>query len=242
MTMRSRFLTAEWRHLVMLNYEIPPAIVKPLVPRGVELDSWGGKHFVSIVGFFFLNTRVLGFSIPFHRDFEEINLRFYVRRRAKDGWRRGVVFIREIAPRWAVATVARVFYNEKYITCSTCSIVELPENSSTGQGRIEYGWTFQNRANIIRADFTGEPAFAAAGSEEEFITEHYWGYSGQRDGSTLEYHVEHPPWRIWRASATKFDCDVRGLYGEEFSCLAVKPTSAFVADGSAVMVHRGKRI
>src|SRR5688572_1715652 len=109
-----KFLTAEWRRLVMLNYEVDPAILRSFVPRGVELDTWDTRLFVSVVGFLFLNTRVLGLSIPFHQNFEEINLRFFVRLRVEDGWRRGVVFIKEIAPRWAIATVARVVYNENY--------------------------------------------------------------------------------------------------------------------------------
>ncbi len=74
------FLTAEWRHLAMLNYEIDPVILRPFVPSGTELDSWNGKTYVSIVGFLFLKTRVRGLAIPFHQNFEEINLRFYVRR------------------------------------------------------------------------------------------------------------------------------------------------------------------
>jgi uncharacterized protein YqjF (DUF2071 family) len=68
------FLTAEWRHLAMLNYIIDPALLKPLVPAGTELDFWGGQTYVSMVGFLFLNTRVRGIPIPFHRNFEEINL------------------------------------------------------------------------------------------------------------------------------------------------------------------------
>ena len=76
------FLTARWRYLAMLNYEVPPEALAPLVPAGTELDSWQGKTFVSVVGFLFLDTRVLGIAIPGHRDFEEVNLRFYVRRKA----------------------------------------------------------------------------------------------------------------------------------------------------------------
>jgi uncharacterized protein YqjF (DUF2071 family) len=68
-----KFLTAEWRYLAMINYEIDPAILLPHVPRGTELDEWQGKTFVSMVGFHFLNTRVLGVPLPFHRNFAEIN-------------------------------------------------------------------------------------------------------------------------------------------------------------------------
>ena len=71
-----RFLTAEGRNLVMLNYEIDPEVLARHVPVACELDDWQGHTFVSVVGFQFLHTRVLGFPIPFHRHFEEVNLRF----------------------------------------------------------------------------------------------------------------------------------------------------------------------
>jgi uncharacterized protein YqjF (DUF2071 family) len=77
------FLTAEWKHLAMLNYEIEPSVLMPYVPRGTELDLWNGKNLISVVGFMFLNTRVFGIPIPFHRDFEEVNLRIYVRCKRK---------------------------------------------------------------------------------------------------------------------------------------------------------------
>lgn len=95
---RPVFLTAWWRNLVILNYEVDPEILAPFVPRGIELDSWQGKTLVSVVGFEFADVRIPGTPIPFHRDFAEINLRFYVRRRTADGSRRGVVFVRELVP------------------------------------------------------------------------------------------------------------------------------------------------
>jgi hypothetical protein len=81
-----------------------------------------------------------------------------------------------------------------------------------------------------------------AGSEEEFITEHYWGYTKQRDGSTIEYEVEHMPWRVWPVSNVKYDCDVEAIYGADFVPFLREPASAFVADGSQVIVRRGQRI
>src|SRR5689334_2274538 len=105
---RRPFLRAEWRDLVMLNYESPAGLLDPLVPAGVELDRWRGTLYVSVVGFLFRDTRVLGIPIPFHRTFEEVNLRFYVRRELDGDVRRGVVFVRELVPRRAIATVARL--------------------------------------------------------------------------------------------------------------------------------------
>lgn len=229
------FLTAEWRHLAMLNYEIEPAILAPFVPAGTELDSWSSKTFVSMVGFRFFDTRVLGVPIPFHRDFEEVNLRFYVRRKADDGWRRGVVFIKEIVPRAAIALFARKFYNEPYIA--------LPMAHRVDSGSVEFSWRFNGRSNSLKVVTRGEPQDLREGSEAEFITEHYWGHTAQRDGSTLEYRVEHPRWRVWEAHEARLDCDVEELYGEQFvAALSGNPSSTFLAEGSAVSVSKGARL
>ena len=254
----SSFLTANWRDLVMINYEIDPSLIALLVPAGTELDAWGGRTLVSMVGFRFLDTRVLGVPVPFHRDFEEVNLRFYVRRHAPDGIRRGVVFVREIVPKAAIAWVARTVYNENYVAWPMRHQTQLPQaandvddgrgpDSAAGNPRARgfavYGWRFAGRWHELGASVEGTPRLPATGSEEEFITEHYWGYARQRDGSTVEYQVEHPQWRVWRATEARFTCDVSAVYGAAYEpFLTATPTSAFVADGSAVIVRRGVRL
>ncbi len=236
------FLTAEWRSLAMVNYEIDPAVLAPFAPAGTELDEFHGRVFVSMVGFLFLKTRVFGIPFPWHQNFEEVNLRFYVRRRVagEEGWRRGAVFVREIVPKAMIATVARVIYNEPYLTCPMKHRVE----QTPGATAAEYGWRYGDRWNALSVTAEGgEPTEIAPGSEEEFITEHYWGYNRQRDGGTMEYAVEHPRWRVWKAQDYRFDCDVRGLYGERFvSALAARASSAFLVEGAAVSVRRGRRI
>ena len=102
-----KFLTAQWRDLLMVNYEVDPSLLADRVPLGTTLDLFEGKCFVSLVGFMFLDTRVMDFLIPFHVNFEEVNLRFYVKRETRTEIRRGVVFIKEIVPRGAIAWVAR---------------------------------------------------------------------------------------------------------------------------------------
>jgi uncharacterized protein YqjF (DUF2071 family) len=234
------FLTAEWRWLVMLNYEVDPALLRPLVPPGTELDAWGGVTYASVVGFLFLRTKVLGIPIPFHRDFEELNLRFYVRRRGPEGWRRGVVFVKEIVPRLAIAAVARLVYNENYVALPMRHRTEL--SVETG-GSVEYGWRSGGRWSSVRAEVRGPARPLVEGSEEEFITEHYWGYAAQRDGGCVEYRVEHPRWSVWRAESAALDCDVAALYGRRFAeTLSAAPRSALVADGSPVVVRRGRRL
>jgi len=238
-----KFLMAEWRYLAMINYEVDPGVLMPFVPRGAELDAWDNCAFVSVVGFLFLNTRVLGLPIPFHRNFEEINLRFYVRRRGSEGWRRGVVFVKEIVPRWAIATVARVVYNENYVARRMSHRIDLNGGTIARNGSVEYSWREGEKLSRIRVRTVGEAQPLVAGSEEEFITEHYWGYAAQRDGGCVEYRVEHPPWRVWQTSEAEFDCDVKRVYGDQFiECLSARPTSAFVAEGSPVIVRKGVRI
>jgi uncharacterized protein YqjF (DUF2071 family) len=235
----SIFLTGQWKHLAMLNYEIEPDVLRPYVPRGTELDSWNGKTFVSVVGFMFLRTRVLGLRLPFHHSFEEVNLRMYVRRKASEGWRRGVVFIKEIVPRRAIAAVARIVYNENYVAMPMRHRVEVDD----GGGVVEYGWRYRGRWNRLRVTATGAAQPSAEGSEEEFITEHYWGYAAQPRGGAMEYQVEHPRWVVWQAGSRSLDCDVGAIYGERFSgALTAEPSSAFLALGSEIVVRRGSRL
>src|SRR5207245_3706603 len=157
---------------------------------------WNGTTFVSVVGFQFLNTRLLGVPVPCHRDFDEVNLRFYVHRRHEREWRRGVVFIKEIVRKRMVAWVARRVYNENYVRLPMRSQIAPPVADAAVRGSIDYEWWHAGRWNGAFGQFCGTPAFVAAGSEEEFITEHDGGYSVQRDGSAVEYQVEHPRWRV----------------------------------------------
>lgn len=237
------FLTAEWRHLLMLNYAIDPAVLRPHVPAGTELDAWNGTNYVSVVGFLFLQTRVLGIPVPSHRNFEEVNLRFYVRRRGPEGWRRGVVFIKEIVPRRAIAAIARVCYDEPYVALPMRHRIESTAGAPAAGAWVEYAWRFHGRWNSMRAKIFGQPEDIAPGSEVEFITEHYWGYTKRRDGRCSEYQVEHPRWSAWPARDETLDCDVAALYGEEFCEALHQPCrSTFVADGSPVSVHTGVRL
>lgn len=234
------FLTAEWRYLAMLNYEIEPAVLAPLVPQGTELDSFNGKTFVSIVAFLFLNTRVGGIPIPFHRNFEEVNLRFYVRHKADDGWRRGVVFIKELVPRSAIAFVARKLYNENYVALPMSHRIEKHRDEVKS---VFYSWRLNGHEDVLKLAVDGEPQPLVDGSIQEFITEHYWGYARQRDGSTMEYRVEHPRWRVWEARRAELNCQVADLYGEKFGrFLNQPPASAFLAEGSEVKVHKGVKL
>lgn len=239
-TRTKAFLTAGWYNLAMLNFPINPSILEPYIPAGTQLDYWQDHAYVSVVGFQFIDAKVFGMPIPFHRHFAEVNLRFYVRRQAADGWRRGVVFVREIAPRVLVSLTARWFYNEKYVTMAMRQRIDLPAENKAGI--IQYEWQHQQRWHGVSVRIHGQPQPLLAGSEEEFIAEHYWGYTKQPDGSTMEYQVEHPSWHVWPGSSAHLDCDVEAIYGEQFAPFLRRPSSAFVAAGSPIVVRRGQRL
>jgi uncharacterized protein len=231
------FLSAEWRNLLMLNYEAPRGLLEPFVPRGTELDSFEGKTVVSLVGFQFLRTRLAGaIPIPFHTNFEEVNLRFYVRRRHPEGDRRGVAFIREIVPRFAIAKIARWFYGEKYFSFSMDHTVDF----ATASAKASYRWKFQGKWCGIRGESRSASTPPAEGSLEQFITEHYWGYSTEPGGRSIEYRVAHPAWRVRRCESAWVEGEAAAFYGFDFArVLSRKPDSAFIAEGSAVSVFSG---
>lgn len=224
----------------MLNYEVDPSLLKRHVPSGTSLDSFNGRTYVSLVGFRFCGTKLLGrFPVPFHSDFDEVNLRFYVRRKEDNEDRRGVVFIAEVVPRLAIALTARLLYGENYVCFPMKHRIETRELNTTA----EYQWRVDGQWCKLSAQTAGLPAHPQEGSLEQFITEHYWGYSVQRSGGCLEYQVSHVPWQVWATTAARFQGDASALYGRELGIVLQRPPDcAFVADGSPVIVYKGNKI
>jgi uncharacterized protein YqjF (DUF2071 family) len=226
----------------MQSYDVDADALAPLVPAGTALDLWRGRALVSVVGFRFLDTRVLGVAIPWHRDFDEVNLRFYVRRDVPGSeTRHGVVFVGELVSRLAVALLARLAYNEPYRAVTMRSAT--PRGADEAPGRLAYEWRIGGDGEGLAATAVGAPAAPEPGSQAAFITQHHWGYTRQRDGGTVEYEVVHPPWRVWTAGGPTLTMDVARLYGPAFApALARAPVSALVADGSPVSVYAPRRL
>lgn len=234
------FLTAQWRYLAMLNFEVDPSILQPLVPKGTELDDRGGRHYLSLVGFLFLDTHVLGVPAFFHQNFEEVNLRFYVKRGPSDRIRHGVVFIREMVPLPLVAGAARLTYNEPYRTVPMRHTI-VSTSGELQSVEFRFGGQLDECRFALHADDGPHPMLP--GSEEEFLSERGWGYTRQRDGGTIEYRVEHSRWNVWSNTGCELDGPLAEFYDEPFaSILKEAPASAFIADGSAVSVHLPARI
>lgn len=227
------FLTAYWKNLIFINYEVSEAVLSPYLPNGTELDFYNGKCLVSLVGFLFLNTKIHGIGFPFHRNFEEFNLRFYVRRKEGNSFKRGVVFIKEIVPRRMITWVAYGLYGEKYY------YHRMKHSIAETQSQLDVSYSFfanqEWNTMEVAADKNKEPLVMA--TEEEFITEHYWGYTRLANGDTSEYNVQHPRWNIYNVVDYKANVDAVYLYGKQWhEYLSASPTSVFMADGSPVTI------
>ncbi len=233
------FLKAEWRKLALANYLIDKGLLDKYLPIGTELDLWNGNCYVSLVGFMFVNTRLLGFEIPFHTNFEEVNLRFYVKRFDNGEWKRGVVFIKEIVPKRALTFVANTVYNENYETLP----MEHSWSSSENRRTVQYRWKKSGKWNSIKIDASIEKFKIESNSEIEFITEHYWGYAKVNQNKSNEYEVTHPKWEAYEVKDYEIDIDFGTLYGKEFEFLnSTNPISVMLAEGSEITVENKKTI
>jgi uncharacterized protein YqjF (DUF2071 family) len=234
------FLKAEWNNLIMLNYEVEPEVLKKYLPAGTELDLWQGRALVSMVGFMFNNTKVLGIKWPFHTNFEEVNLRFYVRYFDGDAWKRGAVFISEIVPKYIIAATANLLYKEHYSRLPMRHSITAATDDHTN---FLYEWKLNGIWNKLGATVNNKLTPIQPGSAEEFIFEHYWGYNPWSDTVTMEYQVEHISWQIGLVKDFVFEADVAKLYGDEFvPYLSAKPISVFFAQGSEIAVRMGDKI
>ena len=231
------FLTAEWRDLMMVNYSVDPSVLSAYIPAGTELDFYNDQCYVSLVAFMFEKVKVRGLRIPMHTSFPEINLRFYVRYKDNHEWKRGVVFIKEIVPKRAITLIANAFFGERYVTLPAM----YKRKQESGLLTVSCAWRSRvwNEVTITAGD---NKQLIREGSKEEFITQHFWGYTALPGKRTAEYHVSHPAWNIYPVAYHGLRCDFGGIYGESFRFLSQdKPVSVFLAEGSPVTVYN-KRV
>jgi uncharacterized protein YqjF (DUF2071 family) len=229
----TNFLNANWENIVMINYRVDPELLLPYVPAGCELDFYQGFTYVSLVGFMFKNSRLFQIPIPFFGTFEEINLRFYVTCIEGKKIKRGVVFINETIPYKPVAWVANKLYKEHYTSVPTKHVISVTET----QKQINFQWQVDNQWNSIDVEASAQKHPMLSGSLEEFIFEHYYGYTKINKSQTDEYSINHPRWDLNKIGKYAVNCAFDKMYGENFSCLNnMLPEAAFLAEGSAVSV------
>jgi len=217
----------------MANYEIEPSTLAPYLPKGVELDFYNNKTYVSLVGFMFKDTRLFGLPIPFFGSFEEINLRFYVKKIENRKTKKGVVFINETVPFKIVALLANKLYKEHYISIPTKNSIDITENKD-----IKFEWKINDRWNSLAVKSDTNKYKIEQGTIEEFIFERYFGFTKLSDISTQEYKIHHPKWMTHKILNSHINCDFRSMYGDAFSILNNQtPESILLAEGSQVSVN-----
>ena len=232
------FLTANWENLIMANYAVDPEVLAPFLPKGVELDFYNGNTYVSLVGFMFKNTKLFKIPIPYLGTFEEINLRFYVKRKDQNELKRGVVFINETVPYKLVAWLANKLYKEHYTAIPTKHLWSIGSKSK----HIEYQWNVKKEWSSLMVEAALEKMSMQKNSFEEFIFEHFYGYTKINNLLTEEYKIEHPSWKIYNVLDFKINCSFGNDYGKTFEFLDnCKPSSVFIAEGSSIAV-KWKRI
>lgn len=233
------FLTAEWRKLAIVNYAIEPEVLRKYIPYKTELDLWNNTCYISLVGFMFQNTKLLGMQIPMHTHFEEVNLRFYVRYKDKQEWKRGVVFIKELVPKPALTLVANTVYKEHYQTVPMSnSWIHRKEQLS-----VEYSWKYNKLPQRIKVVASNIPQDIPIGSETEFITEHYWGYTRIKEDKTFAYEVSHPRWQAYEIHDHQVEVDFNLVYGKDFQFMnKLHPVSVMLAEGSPITVARKREL
>jgi uncharacterized protein len=228
------FLTAAWEQLIMANYRIDPSLLQPHLPHGVELDLFHNEAYVSLVGFMFKDSRIFGVPIPLFGSFEEVNLRFYVKRTLDGIENRGVVFINETVPHRVVAWLANKLYKEHYIAIPTKHAI----SASGFTQYVRYDWKPYKNWNSLSVHAEKKSGAMAPGSMEEFIFEHYYGYTRVDQAQSQQYSVQHPRWEVHKVMDYHVDCDFMATYGPSFSVLnEQQPHSVFLAAGSPVSIN-----
>lgn len=226
-------LTCEWRKLAFINYIVPPEILKNHLPPHTELDFYNGNCYVSLVGFQFKNVKIAGVQVPFHSDFEEINLRFYVKRFDGNQWRHGVVFLKEIVDRPALSMIANVMLNENYRTLPTGQ--EIKEEP--GILSVRYFWQDQENKQHLQVHSESTPSAMHEHSESNFLLHRLWGYGKQDEKTTFEYNIHHPQWLTYPVKEFSISVDFLQL-GAKFSILnGATPQSVLLAEGSKVKIE-----
>ncbi len=227
------FLTAVWSDLILISYAVPDEALTPYLTPGLELDRWEGSAYCSLVAFNFEQTRVLGWSIPSPRtlcDFPEFNLRFYVRQ----GNRRGVVFIRELAPNPLVVNIARLLYNEPYTAVPMTSRV----TQIGALRRVRHDFVVEGQPQMVALTANGAAREPNKNSFETWVKEQEVGFGRTRSGRLTRYRVWHPTWRTYPLEEYQLSVNCGLLYGERWQFLNDRtPDSVVLAEGSQIAIY-----
>ena len=240
---RKTLYAAEWREIVVINFEIDPKLLRNFIPPKTELDFFNETSFVTLMARACKNVKPYGWPIVFAKSIDQILLRFYVKRKVGDTWRRGVCLIRDYLPKRKASFFLNWMFKHSFTQVPikrTSSNFEsgLPTQLPT----VEYQWTTGDYVNHIKVNARSQMRQQEQETKESFVLDHHYGYT-VKEGKTYEYYVEYSPWAMWDAQSGSFDCDTENVFGRPFvRALKQRPASVFLARGSDVIIYRPTEI
>lgn len=232
-------LTTQLSDVVALNFRIDPRVLRRRVPKGLELRTFEGDAYVSLVAMVLRKVKVWGFPVSVAGGFGELNLRYYVRRKDGDGYQNGACFLKDYissaSAAWILSSVFKTDFDRLKMKRENTGFNSKDDGAIP---KVDYRWTVGENSNRIRIKARKKLGDISPNSKVGFILDNNNEYS-RRDGKTYEYRVQHPKWTIWDAAQANFTCDVEKLFGKEFvKPLSRRPVSVFVSSGSNVTIHR----
>jgi uncharacterized protein YqjF (DUF2071 family) len=185
-----------WHDLLFMHWPIPIESLQPLIPTGLDIDTFNHQAWIAVVPFRMSHIHPRGlFPVPWLSAFAELNVRTYVIRDGKPG----VWFFSLEAANPVAVWLARSWFKLPYFNATmTCKEIDRT---------IHYS-SHRTHRKAPSCDFKGSYApieniqFAQKGSLEHFFTARYCLYTSDKNGRLYRGEIDHEPWPLQRAKAT----------------------------------------
>lgn len=183
-----------WHDLLFMHWPLPPSDIQPLIPPGLELDTFDGQAWIAVVPFFMSDIHARSMPpFPGLSRMAELNVRTYVTRDGKPG----VYFFSLDAASVIAVTVARLTYHLPYFYAKMN--VERRGNDVHYTSRRLYKEMQAEYLGVYAP--TGDLYQSTPGNLDHFLTERYCLYTADTKGRILRGEIHHAPWPLQPAEA-----------------------------------------
>jgi uncharacterized protein YqjF (DUF2071 family) len=183
-----------WRNLLFAHQPLAPDILGALVPRGLEIDTFDGTGWVTLIPFEIRASRPAGVPRALSVNFLEVNLRTYVR---GPGGEPGIYFFSLEASSRLAAAGARLAYGLPYFAAT------IERHQDPDGATIRYASRRRGSGAALAATWTVGPeaGTAALGSLDHFLIERYVLFAA-RAGRIYRARVRHRAYPLCGARVT----------------------------------------
>jgi uncharacterized protein YqjF (DUF2071 family) len=191
-----------WRSVAFLHWGYEPWLVRPLVPPEVELDTWDGLAWVTLVPFFMEGVRPPGLPpLPWLSTSPETNVRTYIR---EPGGKPGIWFFSLDIARLPMALTGRAAYRLPYIWATMST--DLSPDDSAGR-RVRYRgrrrWPSSARYHVA-IELGSAYRDTELSERDHFLTARYLLYA-RRGPLAVTAFVEHPRWPLVQGTVLRLE-------------------------------------